>query len=208
MNDELELLDWKRRIFELYARIRRHADAYGAWEMWVEARNELFKWHPQSPLPEATRSDFRGLDYFEYDPSFRVVATVETAPAEETPIPSSTVTTHSFLRFAIAHFTLAGRAASLDLFWVPGYGGGLFVPFRDETSGESTYGAGRYVLDTIKGADLGADEDGALVLDFNFAYNPSCSYDPRWDCPLTPSSNRLAIAVTAGEKIPAVPSAP
>ncbi|HEX2293734.1 MAG TPA: DUF1684 domain-containing protein, partial [Actinomycetota bacterium] len=82
-----------------------------------------------------------------------------------------------------------------------GYGGGLFLPFRDATSGRSTYGAGRYLYDTIKGADLGA-EDGRLVLDFNFAYNPSCAYDPRWACPLAPPSNRLDVAVEAGERSP------
>ena len=73
------------------------------------------------------------------------------------------------------------------------------MPFADATSGDETYGAGRYVLDTIKGADLGVDGD-RLVLDFNFAYNPSCSYDPRWVCPLAPPANRLAVAVRAGER--------
>ncbi|HEX2196540.1 MAG TPA: DUF1684 domain-containing protein, partial [Actinomycetota bacterium] len=95
----------------------------------------------------------------------------------------------------------AGRDAALDVFWISGYGGGLFLPFRDATSGASTYGAGRYLYDTIKGADLGT-EDGKLVLDFNFAYNPSCAYDPRWACPLAPPGNVLDVAVEAGERAP------
>ena len=95
---------------------------------------------------------------------------------------------------------LAG--ASLPVFWIEGYAGGLFVPFRDATSGLETYGAGRYLLDTIKGADLGGDpERGELILDFNLAYHPSCAYDPKWNCPLAPPASRLPMAVTAGEKL-------
>ena len=101
-----------------------------------------------------------------------------------------------FVRFARA----STETVSLDLFWLDAYGGGLFVPFADATSGEESYGAGRYVLDTIKGADLGT-QDGLLVLDLNFAYQPSCSYDPRWMCPLAPPDNRLEIAVRAGERL-------
>src|SRR5207302_1076236 len=105
-------------------------------------------------------------------------------------------------RFGRACFDLDGSPQMLELFWLEGYGGGVFLPFGDTTSGHETYGGGRYLLDTVKGSDLGED-GGRLVLDFNFAYNPSCSYDPRWACPLTPASNRLATAVTAGERMPA-----
>ena len=80
-----------------------------------------------------------------------------------------------------------------------GYGGGVFLSFADATSGTETYGACRYLLDTVKGSDLG-EHGGRLVLDFNFAYNPSCAYDPRWVCPLAPPGNRLAIPVRAGER--------
>jgi uncharacterized protein (DUF1684 family) len=103
-------------------------------------------------------------------------------------------------RFGLAHFRLLETDASLELYWLEGYGGGVFAPFADATSGRETYGAGRYVLDTIKGADLG-EVDGRLVLDFNFAYQPSCSYDPRWTCPLAPPANRLALPVRAGERL-------
>jgi uncharacterized protein (DUF1684 family) len=88
-----------------------------------------------------------------------------------------------------------------------GYAGGLFLSFRDATSGKETYGAGRYLFDTAKGADLGG-EGGRLVLDFNFAYNPSCSYDPRWACPLAPPENRLPVAVRAGERTPPTEEGP
>ena len=95
-------------------------------------------------------------------------------------------------------FELAGEQRRLALYWLEAYGGGVFLPFRDSTSGSETYGAGRYLLDTVKGADLG-EEKGRLVLDFNFAYNPSCSYDPRWACPLAPPENRLPVPIRAGE---------
>ena len=83
-----------------------------------------------------------------------------------------------------------------------GYTGGLFLPFRDATSGDETYGAGRYVLDTGKGADLGGDPAaGTLVVDLNFAFQPSCAFDPKWACPLAPPENRLAARIEAGERL-------
>jgi len=87
----------------------------------------------------------------------------------------------------------------LEVYWLDAYGGGLFLPFRDATSGTTTYGGGRYLLDTIKGADLGSTEAGALVLDFNFAYHPSCHYHHRWSCPLAPRENHLTVPIEAGE---------
>jgi uncharacterized protein (DUF1684 family) len=105
----------------------------------------------------------------------------------------------------IGHVSLAGPLAghSLQLYWLEGYAGGLFVAFRDATSGRSTYGAGRYLVDSAKGADLGGDAARReLVLDFNIAYHPSCVYDPRWNCPLAPRENWLTPAVPAGERLP------
>jgi uncharacterized protein (DUF1684 family) len=99
-----------------------------------------------------------------------------------------------FTRFAHLRF---GAGLVLDAYWLEAYGGGVFVPFRDGTSGRETYGGGRYVLDTVKGGDLGGS-----VLDFNFAYNPSCAWDPRWACPLTPPANRLGVRIEAGERTP------
>lgn len=92
--------------------------------------------------------------------------------------------------------------ATLAVFWMEGYSGGLFLPFRDDTSGNETYGAGRYLLDSAKGADLGGDAASSeLLLDFNLAYNPSCAYEPHWNCPLAPPENTLAQAVRAGERL-------
>jgi hypothetical protein len=192
----LDLLDWKRRIFELYAEIRAADEPEAAWLRWREVREELFRTHPQSPRP-----GFEGLWYFPYDPELRVEADVVAAPAEPSPIPGSAGSQIVFSRFGRAQFELAGAQCSLELYWLEGYGGGLFLPFADATTGRETYGAGRYLLDTVKGADLGL-ADGRLLLDFNFAYNPSCSYDGRWACPLAPPANRLGVAVRGGERAP------
>ena len=200
MDDAFALLDWKRRVFALYQSVRSTPDAEAAWNLWREGRDDLFRNHPQSPLPEAERGDFTGLQYFDYEPQLRVLAEVQAAEPEPRQIGASGGQSVLFRRFATASFTLDGQELSLDLHWLEGYGGGIFVAFADATSGSETYGGGRYVLDSVKGADLGQDGE-RLVLDFNFAYNPSCAYDPRWVCPLAPASNRLPIAVRAGEVV-------
>ena len=193
--DRLELLDWKRRIFALYQDVRGSPDPLAAWRQWRGVRDELFFAHPQSPVPQAERPGFPGLPYFQYDPAARVLAEVAN-------LPSSTSSEFSFTRFALARFPLFGLPLELELYWLEGYGGGLLLPFCDATNGKETYGGGRYLLDTVKGADLGGEAD-RLILDFNFAYHPSCVYDPRWNCPLTPPANRLAVPVRAGERLPA-----
>ena len=199
--DVLDLLDWKRRVFELYAHVREVEPRTG-WEHWRTKRDALFRTHSQTPLPERERASFRGLDLYDYDPALRVTASLTAAVGEEVRVPSSSGDDMVFTRCATAGFSLLGADHTLDVYWIGGYGGGLFLPFRDATSGKTTYGAGRYLYDTIKGADLGTTENGELVLDFNFAYNPSCAYDPRWSCPLAPAANLLEPAVEAGEKTP------
>jgi uncharacterized protein len=192
--ETLELLDWKRRIFDLYAEIRASRDPEAAWDLWRSTRDELFRTHPQSPSP-----GYSDLEYYDYDPAARVLAELEDVEAPPAPIETSGPEPMLFTPFARAHFELHGTPLILELDWLANYGGGVFLCFRDATSGTKTYGGGRYLLDTVKGADLG-EEDGRLVLDFNFAYNPSCAYDPSWVCPLAPPANRLAIPVEAGER--------
>jgi uncharacterized protein len=196
--DTLALLDWKRRVFALYAAVRTMSPESG-WELWRDTRDELFRTHPQSPLPADRRASFGGLDYWPYDPQARVLAELEDVEAQPEPVTTSGSEQILFRPFARASFQLGGEPLTLEVSWLAAYGGGAFLSFRDATSGGETYGGGRYLLDTVKGADLG-EEDGRLALDFNFAYNPSCSYDPRWVCPLAPPANRLPVAVEAGER--------
>jgi uncharacterized protein (DUF1684 family) len=170
-------------------------------------KDELFRAHPQSPLPPDRRAAFGGLPYWPFDPSARIVARF-TAIEDEAlrPFPTSTGEEVPFSRVGRLDFRYAGQDCRLDAYWIRGYAGGLFVPFRDATSGRETYGAGRYLLDTIKSADLGSDAAArAVILDFNYAYNPSCAYDPRWTCPLAPPENWLPLAVRAGERSPPAP---
>ena len=194
-DDVQALLDWRRRVADLYHEVRADPDPRQAWEHWRAARDELIGSHPQSPLGPAGRERFDGVAYFDYDPRYRVAAELATTDPAELDIPEGRCT-----RFAHAEFELDRVALRLDCFWLNGYGGGLFLPFGDTTNGTTTYGGGRYLLDTAKGADLGGG-NGRLVLDFNFAYNPSCAYDPRWVCPLAPPGNRLPVAVEAGERL-------
>lgn len=195
----LQLLDWKRRVFSLYREVRDSSDPQVAWDRWRNVRDEMFKQHPQSPLGVDRRRTFDGLDYFDYDPGLRLQASVEPVEPTSYEVPTSGDESFSFTRVGIASFEVADAENTLEVYWLEGYGGGLFIPFRDATSDSETYGAGRYLYDTIKGADLGWEGD-RLVFDFNFAYNPSCSYDPRWVCPLAPPPNRLDIPIRAGER--------
>ena len=197
-DDYLTLLDWRRSVAGLYVDIRRMLadDPRAAHREWRRLRDELFRAHPQSPLPESERSAFRGLPYFDYDPRFAVRTRVRPRPRERYDVPSSAGGTIPFVRFGYVEL----EWGTLDVFWLDEYSGGVFLPFRDATAGKTTYGAGRYLLDTAKSADLGSDGD-ELLLDFNFAYHPSCRYDPKWVCPLAPLSNRLNAAIEAGERM-------
>jgi uncharacterized protein len=190
--ERLDLLDWKRRIFALYAEVRASADPHEGWAHWCAVRSELYRTHPQSPRV--------GGDpvYYDYDPALRFEATVRGVDLQLLEIPGSAGSVTRFTRFAVGRFD----AHELELYWLDAYGGGIFVPFGDRTNGSDTYGAGRYLLDTVKGADLGGTAD-TLVFDFNFAFSPSCAWDDLWPCPLAPIANRLPFAIEAGEKLPA-----
>jgi uncharacterized protein len=204
----LELANWRAQTAELYATVRRKSDEdpRGAWDEFRWARGRMFRSHPQSPLDRAKKAGFREMPCFPYDPAWRIRAPVTPlgdgagAPRRKTELAEGSFGYHPF---ATVSFTPAAGLprAVLTLYWIDGYGGGLFLPFRDGTNGAETYGGGRYLYDTIKGADLGAGQD-EIVLDFNFSYNPSCAYSPRWVCPLAPPENTLPFRVEAGERVP------
>ena len=174
---------------------------------WRAVRETLFRTHPQSPVPAVDRAGFRAL-HFEHDPSLRFTVELEpaTPPATDAPplalaLPNSGADALSFERIGAVRIPFPDGERPLSMFWMAGYAGGLFLPFRDATNGIQTYGAGRYLLDTAMGADLGTDQAGRLILDFNFAFQPSCAFDPRWACPLAPPENRLDLAIRAGERL-------
>ncbi|MBX4994793.1 uncharacterized protein (DUF1684 family) [Rhizobium binae] len=203
MNDTLQLWEWREKIADLYNEIRSGKDATAAWRLWCDTRSAMFRTHSQSPIEAADRKAYEGPTTFPYDPSLRIM--VQLAPVTQRPISVATgadgeLSMHAFARTIGLDARLGGE---LSLYWIEGYGGGVFLPFADATSGSETYGGGRYLLDTIKGADLGvARSDGTLVLDFNFSYFPSCAYSSSYVCPLAPSDNRLKGSVRAGERLP------
>jgi uncharacterized protein (DUF1684 family) len=186
----LKLLDWRRRVAALYAGVRAEADPAAAHARWVAARAELFATHPQSADRDAV------LRYAPFDARWRFEVAVLPAPAGRVEIATATDGVVPFER--IGHVELAG-VGSLDVWWLASYGGGVWLPIRD--ANPRTYGGGRYVLDTVKGADLGSS-NGQLVVDLNFAYNPSCAYDEAWACPLAPPGNIVDVSVEAGELVP------
>ena len=200
ISERLELADWRRQVSELYAAIRAEQDPVAAWNRWREVRDRLFRSHPQSPVPAPDRGDATVPLYYDYDPALRTVADVDEADGATFELPGSTSGHVTAERAGTVHCTLLGERLSLSMFWLLDYSGGFFLSFRDATSGSETYGAGRYLLDTAKSADLGTDDRGRLILDFNFSYQPSCSYDPQWSCPLPPRENWLTFPVRAGER--------
>ncbi len=225
----LDLYDWRQRVARMYqerdAALRLGEDPLLVLRRFRATKDALFKRHPQSPLSMEERRSFGGLRYFEHDPALRVDALFEAEPAsdagEDDPGEALEASGPHAMRFRRAgrmRFTLGGEPAELVVYWIDVYGGGLFLPFRDATSGTETYGGGRYLFDTVKGSDFmrmdGDEPDmeigagarmgyagGPVILDFNYAYNPSCAYDARWICPLSPPGNRLPFPVRAGERM-------
>ena len=195
----LTLLDWRRRTAALYAAARAAADPETGWRTWRDGRDELFARHPDTPLDEAARAAFTGLPFAPYDPALRFDVPLEPAEPERREVPTASDGVVPFERIGRV---VLGELGRVDVWWLDSYGGGVFLPLRDGSAGTGTYGGGRYVLDTVKGADLGGGP-GRLVVDLNYAYHPSCAYDPRWSCPLAPEGNRVAAPVAAGEQLPA-----
>ena len=210
--DVVSLADWRRRVTELYGSVRGAPEerVEDAWEQWRSQREALFREHPQSPIPAVERPGFRA-SHWPYDPALRFAVGVTPDRADDRAggdsgglaltLPVSDGAAMAFRRVGWLDIPFAQGIQRLALYWMAGYAGGLFLPFRDATNGSETYGAGRYLLDGAKGADLGADVEGCLILDFNFAFQPSCAFDPRWACPLAPPENRLDLAIRAGERI-------
>jgi hypothetical protein len=203
VSDYLDLADWRRRVAAMYAALR--ADPSPGAERLAAFRVEkdrLFATHPQSPIPSTDRHAFRGLTYWPYSPAWRLTAELEPDPvAAATELPASVGDAFAFSRIGWVTCATPVGPRRLAVYWLTGYAGGIFIPFRDASSGQRTYGGGRYLWDSVKGADLGSDGN-ELVLDFNYAYHPSCAYDPLWSCPLAPTENWLAVAVEAGERMP------
>ena len=195
----LDLVDWRRRVGDLY-----RISGPDASVRFRQERDELFRSQPQSPIEPDERASFKGLRYFPYDPAYRVQARFEPADGSELVIDTGGDDgSVRYRRGGRLVFELGGSPCSLTVLSLVQYAGGLFVPFRDTTSGRETYGGGRYLFDTAKDTDGLVLEitpgSSDVVIDFNYAYNASCAYSPRWACPLAPPENYLTVPVRAGE---------
>ena len=178
-----------------------HVDYGDAVQAFRTDKDEYFRTRPGSPLPAAERGDFGGLPYFPVDEALRLDRlTLEPYTGNEPTsfqIPTSDGKLKPADRAGTFHFEVQGVPCSLTAYTFEGDSAeSVFVPFLDGTSGKESYGAGRYL-------DLDRDEDGKYTIDFNLGYHPSCVYDIKFSCPLTPAENRLPVRIEAGERLPA-----
>ncbi len=205
----LDLYDYRRRVLEHYqqrnAALHANEDAQTVLTRFRRERDTLFSTHPQSALDEEQKRTFQGIRYFPYNPNmvFTIPIDIDIEPHKQEVVMNAT---ESMMMTTVGRisFTVAQQLVTLSLYWLDIYGGGLFLPFRDTTCPQESYGGGRYLFDTIKGSNFlsTTNEDGRMqiTLDFNYAYNPSCAYNDAWTCPLAPVENRLKVAIPAGEK--------
>ncbi len=176
-----------------------HVDYGDAVRSFRAEKDEFFRSSPRSPIPEAERAGFQGLPYFPVDESLSFDGLILQSYGGSEPtsfaIPTSDGKLRPAERAGTFHFTVGSVPSSLTAYTFENdRSGSVFVPFLDATSGTESYGAGRYL-------DIDPDEDGTYTIDFNLAYHPSCVYDVRFSCPLTPAENRLPVRIEAGERL-------
>jgi uncharacterized protein len=171
-------------------------------ESWRASREQLMRDDAESPIPEDKRDALLPIPYYPADPSYIVPA--ELRLSRDRPVlemPTSTGTLRKMERVGTLEFSLHGQPLTLDAFVEAGQRlESLFVPFADMTTGIDTYAAGRYL-------DIAPTPSGFYEVNFNKAYNPSCAYNERYECPYPPASNRLKVAIRAGEKAQKAPGA-
>ena len=203
----LSLINWRREIFSIYDEVRSEEDGIVAWNIWKDKREKLFKFHPESPTFDPKKqSGFNDVPVlYSYNQKFSLFSKFEQISNSEIIQLNTDENSITRLKPFIKTTNLKDfLGIELTVFKIEGYGGGLFLPFTDSgcKSGGAHYEGGRYLIDTVKGADLGELKTDELRLDFNFSYNPSCSYNSKWTCPILKNFNRISILVDAGEKKP------
>ncbi|MFT4883829.1 MAG: hypothetical protein ACI8U4_001342 [Natronomonas sp.] len=163
-----------------------------------EAKDEYFGTNPHSPIPPDERDGFEGLSYYPIDESYRFELPLHEYDDKETvTVGTSTDGEQDYLRWGQFRFEVDGEEITLEAYKSDPDDDRLWVPFRDATSGEETYGAGRYLDLEVESHRT---DDGTWILDFNEAYNPTCAYSDEYECPLPPTENWLDVPIEAGEK--------
>lgn len=162
--------------------------------------NAKFKDATTSPLTASDRKEFRGLDFFDYDSTYFVTAKLKLTP--DTEFFNMKTTTSRLAKervFGIVTFEINGVAYNLNIYQgeenmqTEGLEDYLFLPFLDNTNGAATYAGGRYI-------DLRIPEGDSIVIDFNTAYNPYCTYNEKFSCPIVPRINYIPVEIKAGLK--------
>lgn len=196
------LADYRRQTFKMYAAARNEAVPESErCAVFRAKRDRLLKTHPHSPIPADRRPVFVGLTYYDHNPGLRVAERLVYDP-DRTRIQLAAASSHiAVRRLGWVKFKIDGVVCRLAVYWVEGYVGGILIPFQDLTSGTETHADGRYVWDSLKGADLGTS-DSSLVLDFNYACHGRWAHDSRLSGALPPPENRLTVPIRAGERLP------
>jgi uncharacterized protein (DUF1684 family) len=154
-------------------------------------KDDFFRHSPQSPISQADRAAFEGLSY--YEPTADLIFTVPVDVVDPEPVQVGTTTGEERTYHKVATATIGVDGTDVTLALYSTGHPGLFLPFRDATSGSETYGAGRYL-------DVEPDGDGTVTLDFNYAYAPFCAYSEAYSCALPPYDNWFEVPIRAGER--------
>lgn len=196
MTDWHNIMDWRQKVAALYQPVSNARVLESEWADFVDARRKLIHSHPVA----MSVKDADAPHYFAYNSSFALQSHFR-------PIDDGSRYTVSGGYDGPISFKAIARSTELSpilggeltLYWLEQYGGGLFLPFKDASCGKASYAGGRYLIDSVKSAFLGLSESGALRLDFNYSYFPSCAHDNFYTCPLSPSENSLPKFISAGE---------
>ncbi len=162
--------------------------------------NADFKDATKSPLKDKDRKKFKGLDFFKFDSTYVVKAAFVRTPEERVfKIKTTTDRLPDYVKYGYLTFELEGKTHQLNVYQnqnlinKPGFENYLFLPFLDNTNGETSYGGGRYI-------EMRIPENDSVIIDFNTAYNPYCAYNEKYSCPIVPRENYLDLDIRAGVK--------
>lgn len=158
-------------------------------------RDQFFAQHAHSPLSPEQKAAFTGLNYFPEREELAMELALDdsgTDVGEHVLLETTDGQQKAFHRAGRITFEHEGEPITLTILR-DGVRGSLFIPFRDANAGQETYAVGRYLEPRLR-------PDGAIEVDFNYAYNPFCAYGEGWSCPIPPEENHLATSILAGER--------
>lgn len=194
----VSLSDYRAQTADLYTAVRNsQSDPEETWKEWHSGHERLVSTHPLSPFAPQSLAP---APFWPYNPRWRFEVTVTPADVDDLIVEEEAgAKRRRFLGVGVVELDLGEDTQALPIYWDDSYAGGFLLPFRDRTNGTETFGSGRYALDGAKGSDLGRTADGKLIVDFNYAYHPSCVWG-NWVCPLPAPAAVLEVEIDAGER--------